>query len=207
MYREIFEDFYDFSDASNYKLTLGASGITFTGINPNLTFPQRTISNIEDNGLRFQRQALNLTLSHSPNFTLCVVKQLWLNRRFLIEFQVKNITDRPRLRYDTTSKRLFLDTNHGTTHITLLNSFNGKKVVIWMTENSNANITKVAISNYTSILTRQSNRIPSGRETFKISSEDTVIHKVMYSPNFYDFDSEQYHKIKLQEKLNGSYIL
>ena len=27
---------------------------------------------------------------------------------------------------------------------------------------------------------------------FKISSEDTVIHKVIYSPNFYDFDSEQY---------------
>lgn len=25
-------------------------------------------------------------------------------------------------------------------------------------------------------------------------SEDTMIHKVMYSPNFYDFDSEQYHK-------------
>ena len=31
VYREIFEEFYDFSDASNYKLTLGASGITFTG--------------------------------------------------------------------------------------------------------------------------------------------------------------------------------
>ena len=38
VYREIFEEFYDFSDASNYKLTLGASGITFTGINPNITF-------------------------------------------------------------------------------------------------------------------------------------------------------------------------
>ena len=93
---------YYFTDASNYKLTLGASGITFTGINPNLTFPQTTISNVEANGLRFQRQALTLTLSHSPNFTLCVVMQLWLNRRFMIEFQVKNYIDRPRLRYDTT---------------------------------------------------------------------------------------------------------
>ena len=38
-YREIREEFYDFSDASNYKLTMGSSGITFTGINPNITFP------------------------------------------------------------------------------------------------------------------------------------------------------------------------
>ena len=194
MYREIFKEFYDFSDASDYKVTLRASGITFTGINTNLTFPQRTISSVEDNGLRFQRQALNLTLSHSPNFTFCFFMQWWLNRRFMIKFQVKNFIDMPRLRFDSTSKRLFLDTNHGATHITLLNSFNGKKIVIWMAENSNANI-KVAVSNYASTLTQQSNRVLSGKETFKISSEDTVIHNVMYSPNFYDFDSQQYHKI------------
>ena len=30
---------YDFSDASDYKLTTGVLGITFTGINPNITFP------------------------------------------------------------------------------------------------------------------------------------------------------------------------
>ena len=46
VYREIFEEFYDFSVASNYKLTLGASGITFTGINPNITFPQMNIANV-----------------------------------------------------------------------------------------------------------------------------------------------------------------
>ena len=38
LYRKYFEEFYDFSDASNYKLTIGASGVTFTGVNPNLTF-------------------------------------------------------------------------------------------------------------------------------------------------------------------------
>ena len=76
-----------------------------------------------------------------------------------------------------------------------------------MTENSNANITKAAISNYSSTLTQHSHRIPGGRETFGISSQDTVICKVMYSPNFYDFDSEQYHRIMMQERLNGSYVL
>lgn len=55
-----------------------------------------------------------------------------------------------------------------------------------MAENSNANITKAAISNYSSTLTQHSNRVSSGRETFGISSQDTVIYKVMYSPNFHD---------------------
>ena len=65
VYREIFEEFYDFSDASNYKLTLGASGITFTGINPNITFPHMNIANVEEGGLRLQYQTLDLTLFSS----------------------------------------------------------------------------------------------------------------------------------------------
>lgn len=97
VYREIFEQLYDFSDASNYKLTLGSSSITFTGINPNITFPQRTIIHVNLDGPRFQGQTLNLSLSHYPNFTICVVMQLWLNRRFMIEFQVKTAANRPRL--------------------------------------------------------------------------------------------------------------
>ena len=44
VYRTFFEEFCDFSDASNYKLTMGASGITFTGINSNITFPQMNIA-------------------------------------------------------------------------------------------------------------------------------------------------------------------
>ena len=58
--REIFEECYDFSDASNYKLTLGASGITYTRINPHITFPQKNIANIQEGGLRLQNQTLDL---------------------------------------------------------------------------------------------------------------------------------------------------
>lgn len=69
-----------------------------------------------------------------------------------------------------------------------------------MTENSNANITKASISNYSSTLTQNSNPLNSGRD-------DRVIYRLMYSPNLYDFDSEQYHSVMLQEKSNGSYVL
>ena len=38
VYGKIFEEFYDFSDVSNYKIKLGVSGVIFIGINPNRTF-------------------------------------------------------------------------------------------------------------------------------------------------------------------------
>ena len=76
VYREMFEVFYDFSDASNYKVTLGASGITFTGINPNITFPQMNVANVGEGGLRLQNKTLNLRVFSELDFTLCIVMQL-----------------------------------------------------------------------------------------------------------------------------------
>ena len=81
-----------------------------------------------------------------------------------------------------------------------------EKIVLWLTENFDTNVTKASISNYSSTLT-----IPavyySTSQRWKFFNEDGVINKLMFSPNFYDFESEQYHKVMLQEKLNGSYVV
>ena len=86
------------------------------------------------------------------------------------------------------------------------NDFNGKKIVIWLAEDFSQNITKVKISNYSAILSLQTVRYTIEQE-FTFSTDDGVLSKIMYSPNFYDDDSGQYHKVILQEKLNGSYIV
>ena len=87
----------------------------------------------------------------------------------------------------------------------MLSSFNGKIIVLWLTENFNTNITKASISNYSSTLT-----IPAVQynvnQRWKFTTEDGVLIRLMYSPKFYDTESEQFHKIMLQEKLSGSYI-
>ena len=81
-----------------------------------------------------------------------------------------------------------------------------EKIVLWLTENFDTNVTKASISNYSSTLT-----IPavhySTNQRWKFTTEDGELIRLMYSPNFYDFDSEQFHKVMLQEKLNGSYIV
>ena len=67
-------------------------------------------------------------------------------------------------------------------------------------------VTKVKISNYSSTLT-----IPAVQynvtQRWKFTTEDGVLNKLMYSPKFYGFDSIQFHKVMLQEKLSGSYIV
>ncbi|CAH3190992.1 unnamed protein product [Porites evermanni] len=99
-----------------------------------------------------------------------------------------------------------LTVNKTTQNFTILSSFNGKFIVLWLTENLNANVTKASISNYSSTLT-----IPAvnynANQRWKFTTEDGVLNKLMYSPNFYDTDSEQFHKVMLQEKLNGSYVM
>ena len=44
-------------------------------------------------------------------------------------------------------------------------------------------------------------------QEFIITTEDGVLSKILFSPKFYDIDSDQYHKVILQEKLDGAYIV
>ena len=122
---------------------------------------------------------------------------------------------KPHLIYDKTTKRLKLQTNGlragstNETSITLLNSFSGKRVVFWLT-NKGIGATptvKASIINYSGTLTLSSALASQSNYTFRISSEDAVIYRVMYSPNFYDLDSHEFHTILVQETLNGSYVL
>ena len=215
-YRKIFEEFYDFGEASNYRIVKGPSGIEFTGLSPNITCPRTGIANIGDGGMRLTKTTISLQLFSKKSFTLCVVMQLWLNRAFSIKTLMSNgAHEKPHLIYDKTTKKLKLQTNGlrpgstNETSITLLNAFNGKRVVFWLTKKGTGSnfIVKASISNYSGTLSLSSELPSQSDYTFEIFSEDAVIHRVMYSPNFYDNDSSEFHRIMLQDKLKGSHIL
>ena len=154
-YKEIFEEFYDLSDASNYKIIIGISGIMVSGIQPNIYFPRMDVANIWEGGLTIKNTTLSLELFSKRSFTLCVVMQLWLNKSLSIKTIMSNgAYEKPHLIYEKTTKKLTLQTNglrDGSTNetsITLLNSFNGKRVVFWLTKKgTGANLTaKASIS-------------------------------------------------------------
>ena len=215
VYREIFEEFYDLSDAGIYKIQTRPSGVVFIGLLPNIYFANMFIANIEEGGLRLQNKPISLRLFGKKSFTLCVVMQLWLNRNMYIKtFMRDGADEKPHLIYDKTSKKLKLQTNGlsrstNETSVTLLDSFNGQRVVFWLTKKGTGGdfTVKASISNYSGTLTISSELASQSNYTFRISSEDATIYRIMYSPNFYDMDSHEFHQIILQEKLNGSYIL
>ena len=129
---------------------------------------------------------------------------------------MRNEADKkPHLIYDKTTKKLTLQTNGlragstDETSITLLNSLNSKRVVFWLTKKGTGGdlTVKASISNYSGTLTLSSALASQSNYTFRISSEDAVNYRVMYSPNFYDLDSIESRTILVQEKLNGSYIM
>ena len=109
VYREIFEEFYDLSNAGIYKIATRPSGVVFIGLLPNIYFANMFIANIEEGGLRIQNKPISLRLFVKKSFTLCVAMRLWLNRNMYIKtFMRDGADEKPHLTYDKTTKKLKL---------------------------------------------------------------------------------------------------
>ena len=161
------------------------------------------MSIVNKNGLRLQNSYFNVAIPNNQNFTICVVMSIWMNRNFNLYFIRGSVLLRL-LSFIKSSKELSLITSSQTTKFTVPSLFNGKKIVLWITENSCANVIKASLSNYASTLTQSSHTYYGSRNNFRMITEDGMFYKFMYSKNFYDFDSEQFHRVLHQEKLDGA---
>ena len=214
IYRKYFEEVYDFTVANDYKLSRGSSGVVFNylaSITGNSTrdmgIPNRTVDDIKKEGLDIYNFAVSFSPSNGvTKYTLCIVFYHWRNRKFTIRKKdSNNRSTLVSLYYHTTGDTVNLVVNNISKNFVMPSNFNGKKIVIWLAENFSSNVTKAVISDYSSTLTIPAAYYANEQE-FEFSSEGGVLSKIMFSPNFYDTDSEQYHKVILQEKLDGSYI-
>ena len=211
IYRKYFEEVYDFTDANLYVLSRTSSGVVFNSLdsitgNPgrDMGIPNRTIDDIKKDGLDIINYAVTFSLpTVTTKYTLCIVFYHWRNRTFtIIKKDSNKRSTLLSLYYHTTGDTVNLVVNKIRKQFVMPSNFNGKKIVIWLAENVSSNVTKAVISDYSSTLT-----IPAARYTIDQDFEFTSEGGVLFSPNFYDTDSEQYHKVILQEKLNGSYIV
>ena len=213
VYRRYFGEIYDFTDANNYGLNRRSSGIIINALNDyknginGIGIPNRNISDIKKEGLNISNYTITFSPVNFTNFTLCVVFYHWGNRDFsLYKINSQDNDILLSLNFAKASGYLTLITNNLRSHFSLPSDFNGKKVVLWLTQSVDSIVTKVNLSNFSSTLTLN-NANYSDNQIFYFKSEDGVFCKILFSPNFYDFDSEQFHRVMIQEKLNGSYIL
>ena len=208
LYKKYFSEFYDFADANSYGINIGSSGVIINSLKPNITLPpNKDLSEIAEKGLHVNGYVITFSPSHSSKSTLCIVFTHWRNRSFtLTKYLSTNNNILVKLDYNKTNNKVTLTVNKTTQNFTMLSSFHGKIIVVWWAEDLSANITKVSISNYSGTLTIPAVNYNSNQR-WKFTTEDGILLRLMYSPNFYDTDSEQYHKVMLQEKLSGSYII
>ena len=91
VYRKYFEKIYDFTDANNYGLKTGSSGVVINYINHinhinntfNISIPNRTIKDILKDGLNISNYTINFSVPIGTlNYTLCIVFYHWVNRDF-----------------------------------------------------------------------------------------------------------------------------
>ena len=208
LYEKYFSEFYNFADADSYGINIGSSGVIINSLKPNITLPHnKDLSEIAEKGLHVNGYNITFSPSHSSKSTLCIVFSHWRNRSFtLTKYLSTNNNMLVKLDYNKSNNKVTLTVNKTTQNFTMPGSFNGKIIVLYLSENLSSNVTKVIISNYSSTLT-----IPTvnynANQRWKFTTEDGVILRLMYSTNFYDDDSIQFHKVMLQEKLSGSYVM
>ena len=189
LYRLYFSEFYDFTDADSYGITIGSSGVIINSLRPNIT-PNKDLSHIKKDGLDVNDYVVNFSPSHSSKSTFCIVFYHWRNRSFSVtKYLSTNSNILLQLYYDKTNNSVNLVINRTKIGFPMLRSFNGKKIVLWLTENLDTNVTKASISNYSPTLTMPAVQC-SVNQLWKFTTEDGVLNKLMFSPNVYDFDSE-----------------
>ena len=219
VYRRYFEEFYDFTDANNYGLSSTSSGVVFNSLLPNITFPNKNLSDILNDGLNINNYTINFNPSGNfTNYTLCIFFYYWYNSDFALA--KKNSQDNQgllSLTFTKAAEYLTLLSNNKRDYFnlprpaknlrpSLLPSTDTKKTVLWLTESVDSIVTKAKI-NYSSTTLTLATSNHSTSQHFDFTIGDAVISKIMFSPNFYDFDSEAFHRVMLQEKINKTKII
>ena len=72
LYRKYFSDFYDFTDADRYGINIGSSGVIIHSLKPNITLPNKDLSEIKKDGLDVNGYDITFSPSHSSKSTLCI---------------------------------------------------------------------------------------------------------------------------------------
>ena len=220
IYRKYFNEFYDFSDAKCYNLVTSASGVVFNSIGStsgnaarNITFPNKTIDNINNGSLTIDSYVLKLEPSlNVKSFTICLVFKIWPNRNWnfdkydvRVNNGVANRNSLIKVYYQNSDKKIYLNVNNTIRSLTIPNSFFTKNIVLWITQNNSPPVTKVNISNYSAELIINAASYVD-KQRFDFFNSSTEIYRYMYTPTFYDTHSLQHHTILLEEKLKGNYV-
>ena len=130
VYRQYFEEFYDFTDANIYGLNKTSSGVVINSLVPNINVPNKHLSDIRKDGLNITNYNINFNPSGNfKNYTLCLIFYNWRNRNFsLVKKNSQNSQILLSVTYVNAANYLTLFINNKRSYFQLPSSFDGKKL-------------------------------------------------------------------------------
>ena len=219
VYRNIFTEFYDLLETSRFNIVKNVMGIVVDKIHPNLILEKDRFINDYDsvNGLKLSRKTHILTptqFNQSRSFTFFMSFKHDDTKTCIISWS--HTTPLPiKLypRYEVTADQFKIDFGRrkGAGWViqttTFPSDFKNKQLCIWICYDASKRLYKMALSNFSTHINYSLSRsINFQSNQFEIDYLGFV-NKVGFIEKFIDIDSLDFHRILLEEKRSGSYLI
>ena len=206
-YSNLFEEFWDFTQADNYVVTTSSSSsgvnISFNKLKSikgtsTITFPTKNISTIISNGLNVSDYTLDIPLPDNyGSLNMFIVYYFWNNRDFsIIRYDTQNNNKLFEITYTNTNRRITVKSGLQTSYGTIPNNLSGKKIVLWIKQ-TNGYILEFRLNNSKVFRALGFGSINSAKQKVTFLTKDGVVNKIMFSSNLNQNNS----KILMQETL------
>ena len=206
-YTNLFEELWDFRVADNYVLisppSSSSKNINFNKLKSikgtsTITFPIKSIINIEPNGLNVVNYNLDIPLPDNyGNLNMFIVYHFWSNQNFSItRYDTQNNNKLFEILYTHENKRITVKSGLQTAYNFIPSNIKDKKIVLWIKQtNTYALDFKLNDSNVFRAV--GSGTINSTKQKVTFSTNTGVVNKIMFTSNM----NQNNHKILMQETL------
>ena len=204
-------NFYDLIETAHFNLSQTASGIVIDGISPNFNLGTKRF--IRDysirNGMILSAASHIKTpkiMNQNNSFTFLI--SFFHNPTKTCEISFSNVSTGVKYHpyYKITSDKIIIDTGTTTHETSFTSNFRYKKLFIWICFDVGNNLYKMALSNYSSHVSKTFNP-PTNFLTDQLEINfDVFVNKIAFIDKFIYVNSIQHHYIQLTEKRNGAYL-
>ena len=219
VYRSIFTEFYDLVETSRFNLVKNVMGVVIDKIYPNLILKKNRFINDYDpnNGLKLSRSShihMSRIFNSGMSFTFFmsfkhdVTKTCRISWSHTSPFPMKLYP-----RYEIAADQFRIDfgrikgLSQPIQSVSFTDDFKNKQLCIWVCYNAASRLYKMALSNYSAHVNQVIPRsINSQSDQFEIDYLGFV-NKIGFVDKFIDIDSLDFHRILLEEKRSGSYLV
>ena len=219
VYRSIFPEFYDLVETSRFNLVKNVMGVVINKIHPNLNLKKNRFINDYDlnNGLKLSRSShihMSKIFNSGMSFTFFMsfkhdeTKTCRISWSHTSPFPMKLYP-----RYEVAADQFRIDfgrikgLSQPIQSVSFTDDFKNKQLCIWICYDATQRLYKMALSNYISHVNQVIPRsINSQSDQFEIDYLGFV-NKIGFVEKFIDIDSLDFHRILLEEKRSGTYLV